>query len=191
MAKRQCKAEKRTGGPCGAPPLVPGKMFGDYAASGDYCLTHDPDLPDEFRIGGATEGGGRKRVTRPHEVARRLVEENVVAVLRPYWRTLGFDVEIGDDGPELVKLHDGGAKVTAAYQGEVVASDVEDLGAQMAAAEKLLDRVYGRPMQATEISGPEGGPVQVVDVRGLTDDALRELAAAVGVADDDASSRPG
>ena len=30
----------------------------------------------------------------------------------------------------------------------------------IAAAEKLLDRVYGRPKQATEISGPAGGPIE-------------------------------
>lgn len=189
MAKRQCKAEKRTGGPCGSPPLVPGKMFGDYSASGDFCLTHDPDLPDEYRIGGATPGGGRKRKPRPDEVARRLVEDNVIAVLRPYWRTLGFDVVIGADGPELEKLPDGGAKATATHQGEVIASDIEDLGTQMAAAEKLLDRVYGRPRQATEISGPEGGAVEVRNVDIGDPDvrrwALEMVQAAAPIRDDD------
>jgi hypothetical protein len=94
-------------------------------------------------------------------VARRLVEDNVLAVQRPYWRTLGYDVRIGADGPELVELEGGGAKLHASSEGFVRVSQHDDLAAMMAAAEKLLDRVYGKPTQATEISGPGGGPVEV------------------------------
>jgi hypothetical protein len=96
-------------------------------------------------------------------VARKLIEENVLALQRPYWRTLGYDVVIGDDGPELVELEEGGAKLHTAFEGRVTVSRHEDLAAMMTAAEKLQDRVYGRPTQATEISGPDGGPVEVVD----------------------------
>jgi hypothetical protein len=96
-------------------------------------------------------------------VARELIERNVLALQRPYWRTLGYDVEVGPDGPYLVQIEDGGAKLHTAFEGRVSVSRHDDLAAQMAAAEKLQDRVYGRPTQATEISGPDGGPVEVVD----------------------------
>ena len=35
--------------------------------------------------------------------------------------------------------------------------------ARVAAAVALLDRGWGRPLQATEVSGPDGGPVQIED----------------------------
>jgi len=34
----------------------------------------------------------------------------------------------------------------------------------MAAADKLLDRIYGRPKQATEITGAGGGPLTFADL---------------------------
>jgi hypothetical protein len=40
-------------------------------------------------------------------------------------------------------------------------TDYDDLGAQMAAAEKLRDRVFGRPKQTTEVTGPGGGKIEV------------------------------
>lgn len=42
----------------------------------------------------------------------------------------------------------------------------EDEGARIKAAEVLLERGFGKPMQAVELSGPDGGPL---NVRGLID----------------------
>lgn len=38
----------------------------------------------------------------------------------------------------------------------------EDERVQMAAADKILDRAWGKPVQATEISGKDGGPLRAV-----------------------------
>src|SRR5262245_5217070 len=116
---RQCEATNRRGEPCQAPPLKGGR----------WCAAHDPSKPfgtSEFaHITGPL--GGRPRVPRPTEIARRLVEGNVAALLRPHLLTLGYDVDVGDDGPRLVR--------DAAAQGDAP---------EMAhASRELLDRVYG------------------------------------------------
>ena len=46
-------------------------------------------------------------------------------------------------------------------------SDVEDLGAQITAAEHLLSRVYGKPRQQLEHAGAEGGPIELKDAVGV------------------------
>jgi hypothetical protein len=48
----------------------------------------------------------------------------------------------------------------------------------MQAAERLLDRIYGRPKQVQEHSGPDGGPIDVsgsVDLTKVTEDELDVL----------------
>lgn len=44
--------------------------------------------------------------------------------------------------------------------------------AQIAAAKELLDRGYGKAVQAIEASGPEGGPIQIsrIELVALTPD---------------------
>jgi hypothetical protein len=82
------------------------------------------------------------------------MERYELAIQRPYWRTLGYDVKIGDNGdPELVELPEGGAKLFGeSKDGDICVSDADDLGAMIAAAEKLQDRVYGRPRQRNEVT---------------------------------------
>jgi hypothetical protein len=53
---------------------------------------------------------------------------------------------------------------TASYQGEVHASNVAHLEARVAAAEKVLDRVYGRPNQTVQHSGELNVNVSLLDV---------------------------
>ncbi len=158
--KRICHGERKAGGPCGANPIRPGTVVAGVAVSGNYCIHHDPDLPESARIAGKQPGAGRPAVPRHTDVARRLVEENIIAVQRPYWRTLGFDVEIGPNGPRLVPLEDGGAKLFGTSKtGLVRMSKFDDLGAMMGASERLQDRTFGRPRQALEHTGPDGEPI--------------------------------
>lgn len=149
-ATRQCKGVNKAGGPCRATPL----------RDSDWCAAHDPTLPESSRFGSSAQArsarGGQKPWPKPTEVARRLVEENVAAILRPHFKALGL--RLNDDG-SVEQLERGAILTGESKDGEVRASLIEDLGAQIAAAEKLLDRVYGRPKQATEISGPDGGPL--------------------------------
>ena len=95
----------------------------------------------------------------------------MAAVLRPHFKALGL--HLNDDGT-ITPLERGAIITGESKEGTVVPSVIEDLAAQIAAAEKLLDRVYGRPKQQTEISGPDGGPLEVRrDLSRLSADDLK------------------
>jgi hypothetical protein len=155
----RCTATTKAGQPCKGNP---------YRDTG-RCIAHaSEETKRSLRFGGPQPNGGRPRLEKPLEVARRLVEENVEQLLRPHFAALGCRLERNEAG-ELVVTPDPDLrpKVTASYQGEVFASSVEDLQAQLEAAERLLDRVYGKPKQATEITGANGGPVSFADLANL------------------------
>jgi hypothetical protein len=130
--------------------------------------------PDEDRFGSpifsARAGVSAKpRKPRPSDEMRRLAEEHARAILAPLFRTLGL--ELHEDG-RVTRCQ--GAVVIAKHEGKVFPSEVADLGAQMAAARELLDRVYGRPRQALELAG-EDGPIAVdvgFNLERLSDDEL-------------------
>lgn len=44
----------------------------------------------------------------------------------------------------------------------------ESEAARVAASQAILDRAYGKPVQATEITGRDGGAIQVEDVSALS-----------------------
>jgi hypothetical protein len=172
VTARRCQGTSKSGKPCRATPL----------RDQDWCNGHAPNLPESARFqGGAKPGAGRPPKARPSDIARRLVEENVAVVLRPHFRTLGHDVEISGDGLRLVPVEGGGAKLHGTSKdGEVVVSAHDDLGAQVTASERIQDRLYGKPRQALEHTGPDGGPIELEDVVGLdlrrlTDDELEAL----------------
>jgi hypothetical protein len=166
-----CHGTTKRGTLCDAKPLKAGTEIEGVKVKGKHCRAHDPDLPASARFGSraqakeAAKHGGRPPLPRPTDIARRLIEQNELALQRPYWRTLGYDVVLGKDGLELVVLPDGGAKMHGeSKEGDIVASPYEDLGAQQEAAERLWNRVYGKPKQTQEITGADGGPVEIVPV---------------------------
>lgn len=72
-------------------------------------------------------------------------------VLEPHFRTLGYTVDVEDGKLNLYELEEGGAKIYGESKtGEIKISPYENLGAMIGAAEKLLDRVYGKPKQHSE-----------------------------------------
>lgn len=118
---------------------------------------------------------GRPRVPRSTDLQRELVEQHAVAVVRPYFRALGLDID--QDG-NVTQLTHGAIVVGRDKEGGVHASTIEDLAAQIAAAEALLNRVHGKPRQALEHTGADGGPIEVarsVDLRKLSDSELEQL----------------
>lgn len=157
--KRTCHGTTKAGAPCGATPLKPGTQFGDYRASGDYCNGHDPDLPAEYRIGGAQPGAGRPKKPRAVDILRTKLEADADRVLDPLFDALEADIAI------------------PVGSGEEAAVDYQpDHRTRLLAVKEILDRVYGRPKQATEITGPQGGPVSVVDISDPeTRDAVSDL----------------
>ena len=87
---------------------------------------------------------------------RERVEERIDEILAPYFDAIRSAV------------------VHATYEGEVLPSQHPDLGARIAAAEKVLNRVYGKPRQVQEVTGEGGGPVEVSG--DLADPEIRRLA---------------
>lgn len=186
--KRGChgKTKKRT--LCDANPLKAGTVIEGVTVSGKWCRAHDEDLPPSARFGSRAHArenglkGGRPKLPKPTEVARQLVEESVEHILAPHFRTLGLKLERGDDG----RLHavvdpTGGAKIFGeSKDGEINMTGYDDLGAHIAAAEKLLDRVYGKPKQSTELTGAEGGAVEIVPVSRDKAKAVGGILAGVG-----------
>lgn len=157
MTPRHCEGLNARQEPCGAVPLKPGTALDGVTVTGRWCRQHDQDLPDSARIGGTQPGAGRPPLPKPSDVARRVIEDNVCVVLAPHFRALGYDIAAGADGIELSESAGGGAKLHGVSKdGEVRVSSHDDLGAQIAASEKLQDRIYGRPKQSQEISGPFG-----------------------------------
>lgn len=65
----------------------------------------------------------------------------------------------------------------------------------MAAANSILDRAYGKPTQAHQHSGPNGGPIPTVDLTNVSPDDLDRLEALFGLlagaAGDDAEADTG
>jgi hypothetical protein len=86
---------------------------------------------------------------------RERVEERIDEILAPYFDQLT------------------GAVMFAKWQGEVIPSEHPDTGARIEAAEALLDRVYGRPTQRTELAGDVAKPVRI-SAELLTDPELRD-----------------
>jgi hypothetical protein len=185
MTKRTCKGTTRKGTPCGANPLKPGTIIEGVTVTGKWCRTHDGDLPSSAKLHATRtreQMGGRPKKPSPTEIERRLIEENVIAWQRPYWRTLGYDMVMGEDGPELLEREDGGAKLFGeSKDGYINVSPHEDLGAMIAAAEKLRDRVFGRPKQSSEVT---------VITQDVMDQAIERLEAELAI-NDPGSGEPG
>ena len=155
----KCTGTKVDGRPCGAWALKGSERCSAHPLDPGSARFHFGS-PEQAREAGRK--GGRPRLPTPTEVARELVEANIVAILKPHFAVLGYQVEVGEEGVALVPLEGGGAKLFGeSRDGVIQASEYEDLGAQIAAADKLLDRIYGRPKQAAEISGPNGQPIGV------------------------------
>lgn len=171
-ATPSCTGKTKKGTRCKAHPLKGTKR----------CLAHsDSKTRESVGFVAANGKAGRKPLPKPTEVGRRLVEQNIVAVQRPYWRALGYDVELGPDGPFLVEVEHGGAKLYGTSKSGVVnMSKHDDLGAMMTAAEKLQDRAFGRPKQTTALTGADGGPVEIVEVATDRGSRVAELLAGTG-----------
>jgi hypothetical protein len=152
--KHGCTGTTKKGTPCSAYPLQ----------GRDVCLAHaDAETRESVGFVAANGKGGRPKLPKPTELALQLVEQHAAALLRPHFKALGLMLH--DDGTVTPLKH--GAIVV--HQGE--ATTIEDLGAQQAAAERLLDRVYGKPKQSTEVSGKDGTPLGAMFV---TDPQLAE-----------------
>lgn len=160
--KQKVKSGRRAGQVCGKPTSTaegcdPKKCWGHQSK----------EVKRRKGFGGPQEGSGPKKLADPFDVAREAVRQHAELLIKPHFKALGYDIEIlqHKDGPELkiTPLEDGGAKVYGeSKDGEIVLSSVEDLAGQIVAAEKIIDRLWGRPKVAVEHSG--GQTLEIVDL---------------------------
>lgn len=140
---------KGDGTPCAANPLK----------TGDYCISHDKEAGERAGFGGSQPGAGRPKNPRAVDVLRERLEEQIDRVLNPLFDALEAETQ---------------AIALGAEDAEPIS--VPDHRIRLAAVREILDRSYGKPTQATEISGPDGGPLQIVDTSDpATRKALHEL----------------
>lgn len=138
--KRRCIAKNKAGGPCSAPPLV-GK---------EHCLAHDPTLSDSERF------GSRAQAKEAAKLAGRPPKPRVVDVLRER-----FEAEADEWLGELKAALGATMPHMIGTGRDAHIVEVPDHRTRLKAIEIAFDRVYGKPKQATELSGPQGGPVEV------------------------------
>lgn len=172
MAKRRCKGKTKDGPPCRAWALQGSKPA--------RCLAHS-DAETRDSVGFTPEAGrrlgGRPRQPRVTEVMRERVEAEVESILRAYFDALDAS------RPMLV----GKGKDRRVVE-------QVDHYFRLRAANALLDRVYGKPRQAHELSGPDGGPMRIAEdelADPETREALHELVRRVAAARTDGASGAG
>lgn len=159
--------------------IVKGKRAGEVCGKTVYgdttkCWGHQPKEAKALKgFGGAIEGSGRKKIESPLELARELVRQHAHILIEPHFKALGYDIEIkldketGDYSLELKKRKGGGLKLHGeSKEGVIKVSKFEDVAAQIASAEKILDRLFGRPKQALEMGG--GLKIEGVDTAPIT-----------------------
>jgi hypothetical protein len=136
-APRCSGTNAKTGQPCRAWPL----------RGTTRCLAHsDAEARDSVGFVAANGKGGRPRAPRVVDVIRERLEARADAVIDVLWDGLEANRGVVVGSGEFAQLE-----------------ETPDHGARLAAAREILDRAYGKPTQATEISGPDGGPVEVID----------------------------
>jgi hypothetical protein len=160
--KRECKGEKKTGGPCGAAPLKPGTEIDGIKATGDYCRTHDPDLPADTRFGSPQQAreaatGVVRRFPRMRDVMERKLEEEADRIVDAQLEALNAErpIVVGDGPNATLEL-------------------VPDYLTRLRAGDTLMSRALGKPAQEQVIHAEH--QVLSVSFDGTDPDARAALA---------------
>lgn len=152
MSDRRCHAITKAGKACKAYPVE----------GTDHCLAHS-DAETRASVGFVAEAGilgGRPPAPR----AVDLVRERVEAEIEEWYQVL---LDARGAMKAVVVGHGDDAEI----------EHVPDHPVRLAAFREVMDRAYGKPKQATEVSGPGGGPIAVgaVDLSRLSDQELRTV----------------
>lgn len=138
---RQCNATTKAGKACKAAPLK----------DQDVCLAH-ADAETRKSTGFVGENGGRPRKPRTSEIYAQVAEEMREEIREVLKRGLKATrhVVVGN-GPD--------AHV----------EEIPDIPMQVKTAAELADRTDGKPRQAVEITGDEGGPIEFAGITPAND----------------------
>ena len=179
--RRRAEQAAATGGlpgfrQCTGSNFINGKQCRMPAIEGmDTCMKHAPkEFRNEFAPGAGISSAGKRKAP---EVIREVVEVAAAAVVKPYFDSLGivfegYDTETG----EPVVTYTGGGLMLhgESKDGDIIMTDYENLLARVQVAERLLDRVYGKPRQTTVLEGGVA-PIRVQPVR--TEERAQQVAA--------------
>lgn len=175
---RKCHGLNLAGEPCGASPLSPGKEVEGTVVTGEWCLAHDPDVPEGswkrfVQDPGTKALKSKGKIRRPLEIFGAAVDLAPALLFEAHLDSLGlvWDPDTGtlhrNPDPELAK----GARIVGfSREGVARVSKHKDLGAQRQAEKELMDRVFGKPRQALEVAGGTGG-MAVVQIPQTTERA--------------------
>jgi hypothetical protein len=144
----------------------------------DYCMWH-MEKAELKRLGirDPREAVRVAPVLKAPEMLRQIMETHVEQIVRPYFeglgiKLIGYDEETGS--PIVEEIEGGGLKLYGeSKDGDIEMSNYPDIVGRVAIAEKLLDRVYGKPKQSTTIEGGVN-PIRIQPVR--TGDRAMEVA---------------
>jgi hypothetical protein len=102
----------------------------------DVCLAHaDQETRSRTKFQTGQHLGGRPKKPRVIDVLRERIEDEIEDVIAVY-----------REATKATRIENG--------------REVPDYAIRLRAVEALNDRAYGKPKQVSEISGPEGGPLE-------------------------------
>jgi hypothetical protein len=146
IAKRKCSGTSKKGTPCRAIPLKPGTVLKGVTVTGNWCSTHDPDLPESARIQGAQPGAGRPRKPRVVDLMREWVEDHPEA----------FGV--------IQEALQADRAVVVGNTKDAYVEYVPDWPTRIVAFKELMDRAYGKPTQSVQIVSRDDFMERVADM---------------------------
>ncbi len=171
MAKASCSGTTKAGKPCKAPPILQADDEGNR-----WCNTHHPSPPDgvqspmkgEAHLAASRAGGAATRRPRVIDLLRERLESEYV---EPAIQAIAAALEA--QRPVVTTDKDGNQSVRM----------VIDHPTRIRAAGEAFDRAYGKAKQVTELTGADGGPLELshpVDAENKSARAARLLAQALG-----------
>lgn len=145
--KPDCGQPTKTGGVCTAKIGVVEVRGKKYQLK--TCVMHAPvairkELGLMGLAPGTNAGGGRKPKPTAMSILRERFEANADRYLQPL-----------EDAITALKAH------VVGNGGSAHLEFTPDIALQLKAMTEMIDRIYGRPKQVTELTGFEGGPVEV------------------------------
>jgi hypothetical protein len=133
-------------------------------SSSDWCSAHDPSLPDEERFGSAIQAARagasvKPRVLKIREAGIAKVEAELDSMFARAFEALNAERAVvhGSGEDSMVEL-------------------VPDFPTRLRAFADIWDRLIGKPPTLTEVSGPDGAPIQTEATLDIADPETRKLA---------------